>query len=54
MIDCNKVNYNEDIPFIRTLFKTGHYYEYQLVKRTELVFLDKKTGIDIEYYDVDF
>jgi hypothetical protein len=54
MIDEKMVNFNEDIPFIRTLFKTGHHYEYQLVKRDELIFINKKNGHILDYYDCDF
>lgn len=54
MIDSKEVNYGQNIPFIRTLFKTGFHYEYQLVKRNELLFINKRTTEDIEYFDVDF
>lgn len=54
MIDERTVNYNEDIPFIRTLFKTGRHYEYQLVKRTDLVFINKRNGEELEWFDCDF
>jgi hypothetical protein len=54
MIDTKLVNFNDDIPFIRTLFKTGHHYEYQLVKREELLFINQKNGIILDYYDCDF
>jgi len=54
MIDSKDVNYSEDIPFIRTLFKTGYHYEYQLVKRDELIFVLEKSSMILDYYDVDF
>jgi hypothetical protein len=54
MIDTKMVNMNDDIPFIRTLFKTGYHYEYQLVKRTELIFVNKRNGSILDYYDCDF
>jgi hypothetical protein len=54
MIDTKMVNFNEDIPFIRTLFKTGYHYEYQLVKRSELLFVNKRNGVVFDYYDCDF
>jgi len=54
MIDTKMVNYNDDIPFIRTLFKTGYHYEYQLVKRDELQFILDKNGLVLDYFDVDF
>ncbi len=54
MIDSSKVDGNEEIPFIRTLFKTSRHYEYQLLRRDELVFTSKSTGEILEYYDCDF
>lgn len=54
MIDTKMVNFNEDIPFIRTLFKTGYHYEYQLVKRDQLIFVNDKNGTILDYYDCDF
>lgn len=54
MIDTKMVNGNEDIPFIRTLFKTGYHYEYQLIKRDELLFINDKNGVVLDYFDCDF
>jgi len=54
MIDTKEVNFNDEIPFIRTLFKTGYHYEYQLVKRNELLFKIDKNDILLDYYDCDF
>lgn len=54
MIDTKMVNFNDDIPFIRTLFKTGYHYEYQLVKRDELLFVNKSSGMVLDYFDCDF
>lgn len=54
MIDTNKVNNNNDIPFIRTLFKTGNHYEYQLMRRDDLQFIVKNNNIVLDYFDVDF
>jgi hypothetical protein len=54
MIDSSKVNFNEDVPFIRTLFKTGYHYEYQVIRRSDLLFIDKKNNITLDYYDCDF
>lgn len=54
MIDERIVNFGEGIPFIRTLFKTGRHYEYQLVRRDELLFINKRNGIILDYYDCDF
>ena len=54
MVDEKEVNYSDKIPFIRTLFKTGRHYEYQLVRRDELLFKNKRTDETIDYYDCDF
>lgn len=54
MVDTNMVNYNDDIPFIRTLFKTSYHYDYQLVRRNELLFINDKNGMILDYFDVDF
>ena len=54
MINEKDVNYNDDIPFIRTLFKTGRHFEFQLVKRDELLFIINKNNIILDYYDTSF
>lgn len=55
MVDSEKINKDsEDIPFIRTLFKIGQYYDYQLLKREELEFIVQKNGQILDYFDVDF
>ena len=54
MIDETTVNFGEGIGFIRTLFKTGRHYEYQLVRRDELLFINKRNGVILDYFDCDF
>mgnify|MGYP001156541491 CR=1 FL=1 len=54
MVDSKKVNFGDDIPFIRTLFKSSYHYDYQLVRRDELIFTNKRNDIILDYYDVDF
>lgn len=54
MVDEMEINFSESIPFIRTLFKTGRHYEYQLVKRSELIFVNSRNGFILDYYDCDF
>jgi len=54
MVDTKEVDMSDDIPFIRTLFKTSRHYEYRLVKRIDLVFINKETGEELDYYDCDF
>ncbi len=54
MVDIRDINLNDEIPFIRTLFKEGAHYEYQLVRRDELTFTVSRTGERLEYYDCNF
>ena len=54
MIDQKSVDFNDEIPFIRTLFKTSHHYEFQLVKRDELIFVNKRNNLLLDYFDCDF
>ena len=54
MVNQDKINKGTDIPFIRTLFKTGIHYEYQLVRRDELLFINSRTGETLEYFDCDY
>lgn len=54
MIDTKLVNFNDDIPFIRTLFKTGYHYQDTIFKRSELLFVNKRTNMILDYFDCDF
>lgn len=55
MVDSERITKNsDDIPFIRTLFKISQYYEYNLLKRDELLFINKSSNISLDYYDVTF
>jgi hypothetical protein len=54
MVDQEKINKGTDIPFIRTLFKISIHYQYQLVKRDELVFVNSRTGENLDYFDCDY
>jgi len=54
MIDESEINTNTEIPFIRTLFKLGRFYEENIVRRDELQFIIENNGILLEYYDCDF
>ena len=54
MVDEKVINHSKDIPFIRTMFKVGIHYEYQLVRRNELLFVNKRTGGNLDYFDVDW
>jgi len=54
MIDEKTINESDNIPFIRTLFKLGHHYEYNVMRREELIFTNDKNGIIIDWFDCDF
>lgn len=54
MVDEDIINKGEEIPFIKTLFKTSHHYQYQLVKRDELVFINERTNEILEYFDCSY
>ncbi len=55
MVDSERINGvdSKNIPYIRTLFKTGRYFEFQLSKRDELTFTNMRTKENIEYFDID-
>lgn len=54
MIDEKMINYNDSIPFIRTLFKNSIHYEYQLMRKGDLTFTNKRNNIIFDYYECDF
>ena len=54
MVNQDHINKGTDIPFIRTLFKSGIHYEYQLVKRDELIFINSRTNDILDYFDCDY
>ena len=54
IIDENEINTRADIPFIRTLFKISKFYEFQVIRRSDLVFTNIRTGVSPEYVDCDF
>ena len=54
MVEEKIINESEEIPFIRTLFKLGRHYEYNILKRDELLFINDKNGVFLEWYDCDF
>jgi hypothetical protein len=54
MVDQEKINKGTDIPFIRTLFKISIHYQYQLLKRDELIFVNSRTGEILDYFDCDY
>ena len=53
MVDEEEM-FSDSIPFIRTLFKTSKFFEFQVYRREELTFTNQRTGISAEYVDCDF
>lgn len=54
MVDEGFINKGDGIPFLRTLFKTSRHYEYQLVRRDDLIFIDERSGEVLDYFDCDY
>jgi hypothetical protein len=54
MVNQEHINKNTDIPFIRTLFKTSIHYQEQLMKRTDLLFVNGRTDETLDYFDCDY
>ena len=54
MVNQDKINKGTDIPFIRTLFKSSIHYQYQLMRREELLFINNRTGETLDYFDCDY
>lgn len=54
MVDEERINLNNiDIPFIKTLFKIGRYYQKQIWKRDEMSILDDN-NLELPWFDIDF
>jgi hypothetical protein len=53
MVDVEKIDKdNENIPFMKTLFKLGKFYEPQIIKKSDFNFKVGETNLD--FYDIDF
>jgi hypothetical protein len=44
----------DDIPFLRSLFKTSPYFTYQVYNRENLIFTNLRTLESLEYVDCEF
>jgi hypothetical protein len=54
MVEEDKINIdNEDIPFIKTLFKIGRFYEKQVWRKEDMSLLDG-SGKELPWFDIDF
>ena len=54
MVNQDTVNKGIDIPFIKTLFKTSIHYQEQLMKRSDLLFINSRTNEILDYFDCDY
>jgi hypothetical protein len=54
MVNQDTINKGVDIPFIKTLFKTSIHYQEQLMKRSDLLFINSRTNQTLEYFDCDY
>lgn len=53
MVDVEKIDKdNENIPFMKTLFKLGKFYKPQIIKKSDFNFKVGETNLD--FYDIDF
>jgi hypothetical protein len=54
MVDEDRININnEDIPFLKTLFKIGRFYEKQVWKKVDMSLIDGN-GNELPWFDIDF
>jgi hypothetical protein len=53
MLDIDLLE-SENVKFIRTLFQNTKWYEFQMMRRDELVFENTRTKKLLEYFDVEF
>jgi hypothetical protein len=54
MVEEDRINkHNSDIPFLKTLFKIGRFYEKQIFRRENLLLSDCN-GNEIKWFDIDF
>lgn len=54
LVDIGEINDNNTIPFLRTLFKSGKWYQHQVLRRNDLIFTCVSKKMNIDYYSVDF
>lgn len=55
MVDEDDLRENSsNVPFIRTLFKTSTYFQFQVYRRDDIKFTNLRTNESCDYVDVDF
>jgi hypothetical protein len=54
LIDVDKLDVdNKDIPYMKTLFPLGKYYQPQYVKKMDFTFV-LENGTELDFYEIDF
>jgi hypothetical protein len=54
MVDEDRINiHNEDIPFIKTLFRIGRFYQPQVWRKEDMVLMDSNNN-ELPWFDIDF
>lgn len=54
MVEEDRININnEDIPFIKTLFKIGRFFQRQIWRREDMTLIDE-SGNNLPWFDIDF
>ena len=54
LVDVEKLDIdNKDIPFMKTLFPLGKYYQPQYVKKMDFSFV-LPDSVELDFYDIDF
>jgi hypothetical protein len=54
MVEEDRININnDDIPFLKTLFKIGRFYQQQVWRREDMSIVDKN-GNELPWFDIDF
>jgi len=43
-----------EVPFLRSLFRSTPYFQYQVYRRSELEFINQRTNDSYEYLDAEF
>lgn len=53
MVDEEDIS-SDKTKFIRTLFKTSKFYQFQVYRRTDLIFTNIRTNSSVDYIECDF
>ena len=53
LVDSDIVNYSDDVPFLRRLFKASFHFQEEIIKRQDLTFTNQRTNEVVKYFDID-